>query len=325
MARQAESGKVLHNRLLNVGREIEMLLKLLRSAYFLAKNRIPHTTIYLHLVNLQVANGGNLLEQHIKQNPSNALYTFKFCMTMLIEAIDTWLERKLLTSLMSSPFFSILADECQDICTQEELSICSRWIVNGCPEEHFLTVLQVKSTDAETITGTLTLFISEKNLDYRKLVGQGYDGAATSSGNRTGVQTRMMVHATHALYIHCSCHRLQLASIQAADVVGMVRRMSGTMTNLWKLFYYSPKKAEALKNVQSVLCMPELKVVKRDTQWLSYERCVKAIQKELPALIITLHKLYDDSGDAEAYGLAPALSSTVGWPLSICYQYFLIF
>ena len=47
-----------------------------------------------------------------------------------------------------------------------------------------------------------------------------------------------------------------------ADAVGTVRRMFGTMTNLWKLFYYSPKKTEALKNVQSVLCMPELKVVK---------------------------------------------------------------
>ena len=39
---------------------------------------------------------------------------------------------------------------------------------------------------------------------------------------------------------------------------------------------------------------------------------MKAIRKELPALIITLHKLYDDSGDAEAYGLALALSSYNG-------------
>ena len=30
------------------------------------------------------------------------------------------------------------------------------------------------------------------------------------------------------------------------------------------------------------------------------------------ALIITLHKLYDDSGDAESYGLALALSSCSG-------------
>ena len=131
------------------------------------------------------------------------------------------------------------------ICAQEELSICCRWIVNGCPEEHFLTVLHVKSTDSEAITDTLTSFISEKNLDYRKLVGQGYDGAATFSGNRTGVQARMKVHAAHTLYIYCSCHRLQLASIQATDDVGTVRRMFGTMTNLGKLLF--PQKGRSFE------------------------------------------------------------------------------
>ena len=125
--------------------------------------------------------------------------------------------------------------------------------------------------------------------------------------------TRMKVHAAHALYIHCSCHRLLFASIQTADAVGRVRRMFGAMTNRWKLIYYFPKKAEALNNIYSVLCMPELKVMKpSDTRWLSHERCVKAIQKELPALTITLHKLYDDSGDAEAYGLAIDFSSYRG-------------
>ena len=37
-----------------------------------------------------------------------------------IEAIDTWIERRLMSSLKSSPFFSLLADECQDVSTQEE-------------------------------------------------------------------------------------------------------------------------------------------------------------------------------------------------------------
>ena len=31
--------------------------------------------------------------------------------------------------------------------------------------------------------------------------------------------------------------------------------------------------------------------------------------KELPALFITLHSLYDDSGDAEAYGIPPVFGS----------------
>ena len=41
-----------------------------------------------------------------------------------------------------------------------------------------------------------------------------------------------------------------------------IKKMFGTMGSLWKLFYYSPKKAEALKDVQNILNLPELKVVK---------------------------------------------------------------
>ena len=290
-----------------------VIKKLLRSTYFLVKNRIAHTTVFVPLLHLQIANGDDLLEQHIREQPANAQYTSKFSVAMMVDAIDTWLERRLLSSLKSSHFFSILADECQDICTQEELSICCRWIVDGRPEEHFLTTLHVRSTNAAGITEAITTFVNEKKLDYKKLVGQGYDGAATFAGVHTGVQRRIRVHAAHALYIHCSCHKLQLASIQSADSVATIKRIFGTMTNLWKMFYYSPKKAEALKSIQLILNLPELKVVKpSDTRWLSHERCIRAILKELPALITTLHQFYEDAGDAEAYGLALALGSYSG-------------
>ncbi|KAI6656129.1 Zinc finger protein [Oopsacas minuta] len=232
---------------------------------------------------------------------------------MLLGALDTWPERKQIQSLRSSPCFSILADECQDISTQEELSICCRWIVDGYPEEHFVDILHVKDVDAASITQALTTFIEVNNLDYRRLVGQGYDGAATFSGCTNGVQRRIRTHSAHAVYIHCACHRLQLASIQAAESITVINKMFSTMTSLWKLFYYSPKKAEALKVVQSVLNLPELKVVKpSSTRWLSHERCLSAIRKDPPALIITLQQLYQTSGDAEAYGISLILSSISG-------------
>ena len=85
------------------------------------------------------------------------------------------------------------------------------------------------------------------------------------------------------------------------------------MKSLWKLFYYSPKKAEALKDVQNVLGLSELKVVKPSgTRWSSHERCIRTIRKELASLIITLDKLYKKSGDAEVYGLSLVLSSYSG-------------
>ena len=71
-------------------------------------------------------NGDQLLEKHLSEGPSTAQYT---CVSarVLIEPFDIWIERKLMCSLQKSPYFSIFADECQDICTQEELSICGRW------------------------------------------------------------------------------------------------------------------------------------------------------------------------------------------------------
>ena len=64
------------------------------------------------------------------------------------------------------------ADVCQDISSQEELSICFRWIVYGQPDEHYLTTLHVRKAYAETIAAALTSYMSDHNLDFRKLVGQ---------------------------------------------------------------------------------------------------------------------------------------------------------
>lgn len=65
--------------------------------------------------------------------------------------------------------------------------------------------------------------------------------------------------------------------------------------------------------MQAALRLPELKVVKpSDMRWLSHERCMRAILKDLPAIITTLQQLYETSGDAEAFGLCTFLASFCG-------------
>ncbi len=103
--------------------------------------------------------------------------------------------------------------------------------------------------------------MESKNLRYSRLIGQGYDGVALFSGQHTGVQRLMRVHAGHAIYIRCSYHCLQLASIQAAQSIPQIQRISGMVTSLWKLFFYSPAKADKLKEAQAILNLPELKIV----------------------------------------------------------------
>ena len=137
-------------------------------------------------------------------------------------------------------------------------------------------VHRVHSADAGTIGEALQALLQQKQLDLRKLIGQGYDDAATFARKISGVHKRIQTSSAHAIYIHCSCHRLELA--RAAASVMEIWMFFGTMTSVWKLFYYSLQKAEKLKGIQAVLGFPELKIVKpSDTRWLSHERCVKAI------------------------------------------------
>ena len=85
-------------------------------------------------------------------------------------------------------------------------------------------------------------------------------------------------------------------------------KVFGTLLTMWKAFHYSPKKAEKLAEILTVLEAPEIVVTKpSDTRWLARERCICAVRKTLPALVTTFEKIYEDSGDAEAYGLSKLL------------------
>ena len=77
-----------------------------------------------------------------------------------------------------------------------------------------------------------------------------------------------------------------------------------------KFFHYSPKRAESLKEIQKVLDLPELKIVKTsDICWLAHERCVKAVKASYSSIVLALEDMYETSHEPEALGLSKALSS----------------
>ena len=204
----------------------------------------------------------------------------------------------------------MLADECTDITTIEELSGVCRWVENGLPVEHFIEIIPLKKADAQTIYETLVVCLKVKGVQISKLIGMGFDGAATFSGKHNGVQTILKSNSPHSIFVHCHCHLLQLACVQAANSTPGIKHVYITLTTLWKFFHYSPKRAECLKVVQRVLNMPELKVIKpSDTHWLARERCVKAVKENYIAIVITLNNIYEETHQPEALGISKALSS----------------
>ena len=114
--------------------------------------------------------------------------------------------------------------------SQEELS------VDGLRMESQWSIFRhhrCHQVNAEPLTGN---FMEEKGY------GLGLNGASTMSGSKSGVQTRIRRHAPSALYVHCHCHRLQLAAVHAAKEHPEVKKNLGTLLTIWKTFHYSPEK-----------------------------------------------------------------------------------
>ena len=171
-----------------------------------------------------------------------------------VNALGTLVEESLLKQLHNVPyFFSIMADECTDVTTIEELTICCRWVESGVPEEHFIEILPLKKANAESICSALVEYNRETNIQLGRLIGMGFDGAATFSGDKTGVQRSLKELSPHALFVHCRCHVLQLPSVQAANATPGIKHVYTNLMTLWKFFHYSPKRAESLKEIQKVL------------------------------------------------------------------------
>ena len=186
-------------------------------AHFLARQHIPHTTNFEKLVELVVLCGGADLKSFLDRTGGNAVYTSHIAVVEFMEALGTWVEELLLKRLHQASCFSIMADECTDVATIEEMSVFCHWEEEGSPEEHFFEIVHLKQANAESIYSALVECLKEKNLQVSKIVGMGFDGASTFSGKKTGVQTRIKKLAPHALFVHCHCHLRQLACVQATN------------------------------------------------------------------------------------------------------------
>ena len=122
---------------------------LIRCTHFLARNHIAHTTNFDKLVDLVVACGGESLKTYLETAGKKAQYTSKVAVVEFLDAIGTWVEETLLKRLCQAPYYSIMADECTDVSTIEELSIYCRWIENGEATEHYIEIVPLKNAGAE--------------------------------------------------------------------------------------------------------------------------------------------------------------------------------
>ena len=59
----------------------------------------------------------------------------------------------------------------------------------------------------------------------------------------TGVQRSLKELSLCAIFVHCTCHDLQQASVQSANATPGIKHVYTTLMTYRKFFHYSPKLA----------------------------------------------------------------------------------
>ncbi|KAI6649988.1 Zinc finger MYM-type protein 1-like [Oopsacas minuta] len=110
---------------------------LIRCTHFLARRHIPHTTKFDELIGLIASCGAEDLKRFLERAGKNPTYKFNIVVEF-VEAVGLCAEECLLKRLHQVSNFSIMADECTEVTTIEELSIFYHWVQDEKLVEHFL-------------------------------------------------------------------------------------------------------------------------------------------------------------------------------------------
>ncbi|XP_006811975.1 zinc finger protein 862-like [Saccoglossus kowalevskii] len=161
----------------------------------------------------------------------------------MLNLISEQLEESTLSQMKKSDFFTIMLDETKDVSVSEQLTLNCRFIDdtgNLCvrslkliePLKSNNGEVATVSLNAENITGHITSYFKDNELEFSKLCGIGTDGAAVMTWKHNGVVKHLQGFAPSAIGIHCCGHRLQLASTQSANVIPYVKKFNSILRQL---------------------------------------------------------------------------------------------
>lgn len=191
-----------------------------------------------------------LLHSHLHSpRAKNATYLSPKIQNEVINIIGNDIIRAdLVDEIKKAVFYSVMADEVSSH-NIEHLALCVRFVDENCDiREEFVSFVKLDRVRAEDITSSIISTVEGLGLSLNELRGQGYDGASSMSGEKSGVQKRIRDIQPKALYTHCAGHSFNLAIVNSCSVPS-VRNCIDVIKNLTRWIKHSPKREGLLKAV----------------------------------------------------------------------------
>jgi len=206
------------------------------------------------------AENDSVLHAHLYQpRARNVTYLSPKSQNDIIEVIGFDVIRtSSINEVRNAVYYSILADEVSSH-NVEHMALCLRFVDENCDvQEKFIGFVKLQRVRANDIANAIITLLEDLELSLVHLRGQGCDGAANMSGQKSGVQKLICDQQPKAMYTHCAGHSLNLAIVTSCSILPIQRCISQvkSMTHWIKA---SPKREGFLKvivheGIQSGVC-----------------------------------------------------------------------
>ena len=222
--------------------------------------------------------------------------------------------------------FSITCDETMDISRIEQFSFCVRYVTTDLKvKERFLGF---KKTDGESLFELLLSILTYLELNVANIRAQCYGGAASMSGEYSGLATRVKGLESRAIYIHCHAHLLNLTLQSSLSCIKEVRNVLGTVNRLYDFLEASAKRHEKFQDIQRALNASRPPTTLKhlcETRWASRYRAVYSLNSSFEAVMVTLQAISDEDPRTghEADSLLKAIATFTFTSISLFWIHFL--
>lgn len=236
------------------------------------------------------------LQNHLLESHRNASYVSPEIQNEIIQICGDLIQKHIVTSINKAECFSILGDETLDISGKEQFSFCVRYLSNDpqpTMREEFLCFTSITDLTAGNISKVILDICNSLGLNMNKMVGQGYDGCSTFSGNISGVHERIQELYPKAIYVHCAAHRLNLVLSQSTNVPN-IRNSFGVVGEITNLFRNNPQANDLLKEKISSM-LPSSKKTRLtglcQTRFIERQVAITDFLELFPAIVESLEEL----------------------------------
>ncbi|KAL4090101.1 hypothetical protein QTP88_025001 [Uroleucon formosanum] len=236
----------------------------------------------------------NVLENHLEKGALNAKYLSNRIQNDLLTCINNVMKRTI-QSKIKNRTVSIMADETSDVGHHEQMSVIIRYFdEEKCqPIEYFIGLQRLLSVTSEAIFNSLSIQISNLNIEWKSVIAVCFDGASAMSGKFNGVQAKVKELNPNISYVHCYGHCLNLVLV---DCLGSKNRVIfdffGCVQLIYSFIEGSPSRHAVLERIVQETNI-KLKTLKSlsTTRWACRSESVSAIENNYNSLLQCLKEI----------------------------------